>query len=71
MISGIDREYYVAEISERYPCEWMDYATWKDAVNRAIDKTIEAYTKNGELLVEDWDMFDQDLDNNVYNALIS
>jgi hypothetical protein len=32
-----------------------------EAVNKGIDKAIEAYTNNGKLVVEDWDMFDQDM----------
>ena len=41
-----------------------------EAANKAIDKTLEQYTKNGKLLVEDWDMFNQDLYTNSYNELI-
>ena len=32
-----------------------------EAVNKGIDKAFEAYTNNGKLVVEDWDMFDQDM----------
>ena len=32
-----------------------------EAVKKVIDKAIEAYTNNGKLVVEDWDMFDQDM----------
>lgn len=47
----------------------MDMDVYFDTLNKAIDKTLEDYTKDGKLLVEDWDMFDQDLNTNTYNEL--
>jgi DNA-binding ferritin-like protein len=47
----------------------LDAEQYFEAVNKAIDKTLQAYTKNGKLLVEDWDMFDQDLYTNASNEL--
>ena len=65
-----DREYYIAAICEKYACaDDIDVDDYFAAVDRAIDKTLEVYTKNGNLLVEDWDMFDQELDTNVFNEL--
>lgn len=65
----IDKEYYILAIGEKYPYDWIDYDVWREIVEGAIDKTVNKYTKDGELLVEDWSVFDEELDDNVYNAL--
>ena len=67
--SPIDKEYYILEIGEKYPCDEMDYDDWRSLVEEAIDKTVNKYSKDGELLVENWSEFDKDLDDNVCNAL--
>ena len=47
----------------------QDSIAYFKAVDEAIDKTLKAYTKNGELVVEDWDMFEQDLYTNANKEL--
>lgn len=69
MEENFDREYYIAAINDNFPCDDLDVEQYFEAVNKAIDKTLQAYTKNGKLLVEDWDMFDQDLYTNASNEL--
>jgi hypothetical protein len=69
MEENFDREYYIAAACDKFPCDDLDENLYFDAVNKAIDKTLEDYSKNGKLLVEDWDMFDQDLYTNMYNEL--
>lgn len=69
MEASIDREYYIAALCDKFPYNDMDEEEYFDALNKGIDKTLEDYTKNGKLSVEDWDMFDQDLSTNVYNEL--
>ena len=69
MEENFDREYYIAAISDNFPCDDLDVKQYFEAVNKAIDKTLQTYTKNGKLLVEDWDMFDQDLYTNASNEL--
>lgn len=69
MKENFDREYYIAAINDNFPCDDLDVEQYFEAVNKAIDKTLQAYTKNGKLLVEDWDMFDQDLYTNASNEL--
>lgn len=58
--TSIDREYYVAAACDIFEYDG-DPEKFIEAVNKGIDKTIEAYTTNGKLVVEDWDMFDQDM----------
>lgn len=69
MEENFDREYYIAAINDNFPCDDLDVEQYFEAVNKAIDKTLQAYTKNGKLLVEDWDMFDQELYTNASNEL--
>lgn len=69
MEENFDREYYIAAINDNFPCDDLDVEQYFEAVNTAIDKTLQAYTKNGKLLVEDWDIFDQDLYTNASNEL--
>lgn len=57
---SIDREYYVAAACDIFEYDG-DMGKFFDAINKGIDKAIEAYTTNGKLVVEDWDMFDQDM----------
>lgn len=67
---NFDREYYIAAIDDKFFCDGLDVDLYDEAVNKAIDKTLEDYSdKNKKLLVEDWDMFDQDLYTNVSNEL--
>ena len=69
MEENFDREYYIAALCDNFPCDDLDVKQYFEAVNKAIDKTLQTYTKNGKLLVEDWDMFDQDLYTNASNEL--
>ena len=69
MEENFDREYYIGAIGDTFPCDDLDMEQYFEAVNKAIDKTLEIYSKNGKLLVEDWDMFDQDLYTNASNEL--
>lgn len=62
---SIDREYYIAAITEEFPAEGLSDEKYFKAVNEAIDKTISQYPDE----VDDWDMFDQDLYNNVEEML--
>lgn len=66
----IDRDYYIAGICEDFPCgDEIEVEDYFKAVNKAIDKTLESYARNGKVSVEDWDMFDQDLYMNVDKEL--
>jgi hypothetical protein len=68
--ANIDREYYIDALYDKFPCgDDVDIDTHIDALSKALDETIEAYTTNGKLVVEDWDMFDQDLTTNAYNEM--
>lgn len=68
--NSIDREYYIDVLCDKFPCgDDVDIDTHIGALSKVLDKTIEAYTTNGKLLVEDWDMFDQDLATNAYNEM--
>lgn len=67
--ANIDREYYIDALYDKFPCEDDVLDTHLDALGKALDATIEAYTTNGKLVVEDWDMFDQDLTTNAYNEM--
>ena len=62
----IDREFYIAAMADKFDCDDdADMDVFFGTLERALDKTIEEYTVNGKVLVEDWDMFDQDLYNNA------
>ena len=63
---NIDREYYIAAICEDFPAEGLSDEQYFKVVNEAIDKTISQYHNEVDL---DWDMFDQDLYNNVEEML--
>lgn len=66
----VDKEYYIDALCDKFPCgDDMDLDKHLDALNKAIDKTIEYHKVNGKVIVEDWDMFDQDLTNNAYKEL--
>lgn len=65
----IDKEYYIAALCDKFPYNDMDETMYFNALDKAIDKTLEDYTKDGKLLVEDWDMFEQDLYSNSFWAL--
>ena len=70
MESNIDREYYIACINDKFPCgDKIEIEDYLKAANKAIDKTLESYTRNGKVSVEDWDMFDQDLYINANEEL--
>lgn len=62
---NIDRDYYIAAICEEFPAEGLSDEQYFDVVNEAIDKTISQYPDE----VDDWDMFEQDLYNNVSEML--
>lgn len=61
---NIDRDYYIAAICEEFPADGLSDEKYFNLVNEAIDKTISQYT--GEV---DWDLFEQDLRNNVEEML--
>lgn len=63
---NIDREYYIQAICEDFPAEGLSDEQYFKVVNEAIDKTISQYHNEVDL---DWDMFDQDLYNNVEEML--
>lgn len=63
---NIDRDYYIAAIAEEFPAEGLSDEIYFKVVNEAIDKTISQYHNEVDL---DWDMFDQDLYNNVEEML--
>ena len=69
MEENFDREYYIAATCDKFYSDEFVLEEFLEAANKAIDKTLHAYTKNGKLLVEDWDMFDQDLYSNVSDEL--
>lgn len=69
MEENFDREYYVAAICDKFACDDIDVNLYFETINKAIDKTLDEYTENGSLLIEDYDMFDQDLYANVSNGL--
>lgn len=61
----IDRDYYIAAICEEFPADGLSDKQYFKAVNEAIDKTISQYPDE----VDDWDLFEQDLRNNVEEML--
>ena len=68
--ASIDREYYIDALCDKFPCgDDVDWNVHLDALGKALDKTVEDYTANGRFIVEDWDMFDQDLTNIAYDEL--
>lgn len=70
MEENFDREYYIAAICDKFGGDDnVDADAFFKSVDEAIDKTLQSYTKNGKLLVEDWDMFDQELYTNVSKEL--
>lgn len=70
MEENFDREYYIAAICDKFGGDDnVDVDAFFKAVDKAIDKTLQSYTKNGKLSVEDWDMFDQELDTNASNEI--
>lgn len=70
MEAYVDKEYYLLALGDDFPCDDdADVNAHNDALSKAIDKTIEEYTVNGKVLVEDWDMFDQDLYFNAQKEL--
>lgn len=62
---SIDRDYYIAAICEEFPADGLSDEIYFKVVNEAIDKTISQYPDE----VDDWDMFEQDLHNNVLKML--
>lgn len=62
---NIDRDYYIAAIAEEFPAEGLSDEKYFKVVNEAIDKTISQYPDE----IDDWDMFDQDMYNNVEEML--
>ena len=70
--SSIDRDEVFDELSERITNNWditIEWEAYEQKIYEAIDKTITSYTKDGNLYIEDWDMWDQDLYNNAVEAL--
>jgi hypothetical protein len=66
MEASIDREYYIAAMADKFDCDDdMDMNVFFGVLERALDKTIEEHTTNGNFIVEDWDMFDDDLTINA------
>ena len=66
MEAYIDREYYIAALADKFDCDDdADTDKFFGALEKALDQTIEDYTTNGKFIVEDWDMFDQDLTINA------
>lgn len=61
----IDRDYYIAAITEEFPADGLSDERYFNVVNEAIDKTISQYPDE----VDDWDMFEQDLYCNVEEML--
>lgn len=62
---SIDRDYYIAAICEDFPAEGLSDEQYFKTINEAIDKTISRYHNE----VDDWDVFEQDLRNNVAGML--
>lgn len=56
-----DREEYLMRLGEHYCLDGIDFDVFQKAMNKAIDRTLKAYTVKGKIIVEDWDMFDQDM----------
>lgn len=69
MEENFDREYYITAICDKFACDNIDVDLYFETINKAIDKTLDEYTENGNLLIEDYDMFDQDLYVNVSKGL--
>ena len=70
--SSIDRDEVFDELSERITNNWditIEWEAYEQKIYEAIDKTITSYTKDGNLYIEDWDMWDQDLYNNAVEVL--
>ena len=61
----IDRDYYIAAITEEFPADGLSDEIYFKLVNEAIDKTVSQYPDE----VDDWDMFEQDLYMNVLEML--
>lgn len=62
---SIDRDYYIAAITEEFPADGLSDEIYFNVVNEAIDKTISQYPDE----VDDWDLFEQDLHDNVSEML--
>ena len=70
MEASIDREYYIAAMADKFDCDDdTDMDKFFGALEKAIDKTIEDYMTNDKFIVEEWDMFDQDLTINAEKEL--
>ena len=70
--SSIDRDEVFDELSERIANYWditIEWETYEQKIYEAIDKTITSYTKDGNLYIEDWNMWEQDLYNNAVETL--
>lgn len=67
----IDRHEYLTIISEGFGGSDLSDDEFMERANAVIDKTIEQYTnKNGKFIVEDWDMFDQDMYSNACDMFL-
>lgn len=65
----VDRNDLFDELSEKISSHWytddLDWDTYQKNIYEAIDKTINSYTRDCKLIIEDWDMWEQDLYNNA------
>lgn len=72
--TSIDCDEIFDELAERICFNWDlgDYSISDDfnkKIHKAIDKTIKIYSFSGKLIIEDWNMWDQDLYNNAVDEL--
>ena len=70
--SSIDCDEVFDELSERIANYWditIEWETYEQKIYEAIDKTITSYMKDGNLYIEDWNMWEQDLYNNAVETL--
>ena len=56
-----DREEYLMRLGEHYYLEDIDFDVFEKAMNKAIDRTLKYHTVKGKLIIEDWDMFEQNM----------
>lgn len=56
-----DREEYLMRFGMHYCIDDINLDVFEKAMNKAIDRTLKDYTVKGKLIIEDWDMFEQDM----------
>lgn len=63
--SYIDKEDYLDMLSTSDNVYWDEskytFDEFQSILEKAIDNTVNQYTRNGNFYVEDWDVFDSDL----------